>query len=202
MHAYAGRQFVPFLWWSLVWPGREANSRPTVWEADTLPTEPTRHGKKVALCAQDRVNITHASVKMISYWHITGLPLTASFSHVLIIVICWFCKWTYGLQCLLLLYTEFKYWRYKVNQRRTVCLTSLSLQHYIQPLLKDFHFANRRFERWILRQAGSVCFHVRVFREQTVHGNTPSMENHCNPHKYHKINLCRRISIKPTIQVT
>ena len=44
MRAYAGRQFVPFLWWSLVWPGREANSRPTVWEADTLPTEPTRHG--------------------------------------------------------------------------------------------------------------------------------------------------------------
>ena len=32
------------LWLSLVWPGREANSRPTVWEADTLPTEPTRHG--------------------------------------------------------------------------------------------------------------------------------------------------------------
>ena len=46
MHAYAGRQFVPFLWWSLVWPGREANSRPTVREADTLPTEPTRHGQK------------------------------------------------------------------------------------------------------------------------------------------------------------
>ena len=44
MHAYAGRQFVPFLWWSLVWPGREANSRPTVREADTPPTEPTRHG--------------------------------------------------------------------------------------------------------------------------------------------------------------
>ena len=43
MRAYAGRQFVPFLWWSLVWPGREANSRPTVREADTLPTEPTRH---------------------------------------------------------------------------------------------------------------------------------------------------------------
>ena len=44
MRAYAGRQFVPFLWWSLVWPGREGNSRPTVREADTLPTEPTRHG--------------------------------------------------------------------------------------------------------------------------------------------------------------
>ena len=44
MHAYAGRQFVPFLLWSLVWPGWEANSRPTVREADTLPTEPTRHG--------------------------------------------------------------------------------------------------------------------------------------------------------------
>ena len=47
MRAYAGRQFVPFLWWSLVWPGREANSRPTVREADTLPTEPTRHGLKL-----------------------------------------------------------------------------------------------------------------------------------------------------------
>ena len=45
MHAYAGRQFVPFLWWSLVWPGREANSRPTVREADTLPTEPNQHGQ-------------------------------------------------------------------------------------------------------------------------------------------------------------
>ena len=44
MRAYAGRQFAPFLWWSLVWPGREANSRPTVREADTLPTEPPRHG--------------------------------------------------------------------------------------------------------------------------------------------------------------
>ena len=47
MRAYAGRQFVPFLWWSLVWPGREANSRPTVREADTLPTEPTRHGTTI-----------------------------------------------------------------------------------------------------------------------------------------------------------
>ena len=45
MHAYARRQFVPFLWWSLVWPSREANSRPTMREADTLPTEPTRHGQ-------------------------------------------------------------------------------------------------------------------------------------------------------------
>ena len=42
---YTGRQFVPFLWWSLVWPDREENSRPTVREADTLVTEPTRHGK-------------------------------------------------------------------------------------------------------------------------------------------------------------
>ena len=37
-------QFVPFLWWSLVWPGREANSRLTVWEADMLTTKPNRHG--------------------------------------------------------------------------------------------------------------------------------------------------------------
>ena len=49
MRAYAGRQFVPVLWWSLVWPSREANSRPTVREADTLPTEPTRHGILVLL---------------------------------------------------------------------------------------------------------------------------------------------------------
>ena len=40
----AGRQFVPFLWWSLVWPRWDANSRPTVWEVDTLTTKPTRHG--------------------------------------------------------------------------------------------------------------------------------------------------------------
>ena len=44
MRTYAGRQLVPFLWWSLVWPGRDANSRPSVWEADTLTTKPTRHG--------------------------------------------------------------------------------------------------------------------------------------------------------------
>ena len=28
-----------------LWYGREANSQPTVREADTLPTEPTRHGE-------------------------------------------------------------------------------------------------------------------------------------------------------------
>ena len=44
LRAYAGRQLVPILRWSLVWPGREVNSRPTVREAVTLPTEPTRHG--------------------------------------------------------------------------------------------------------------------------------------------------------------
>ena len=33
-----------FLWWSLVWLGRDANLRPTVWEADRLTTKPTRHG--------------------------------------------------------------------------------------------------------------------------------------------------------------
>ena len=31
----------------LVWPGREANSRPIVWEADTLTTKPTRHGDDI-----------------------------------------------------------------------------------------------------------------------------------------------------------
>ena len=56
-NACVSMQFVPFLWWSLVWPGREANSRPTVREADTLPTEPTRHGYflKRALCFRPRV---------------------------------------------------------------------------------------------------------------------------------------------------
>ena len=54
MHAYAGRQFVPFLWWSLVWPGREANSRPAVREVDTLPTEPTRHGFDVGTSSLNR----------------------------------------------------------------------------------------------------------------------------------------------------
>ena len=33
--------FYDGLWYD---PGREANSRPTVREADTLPTEPTQHG--------------------------------------------------------------------------------------------------------------------------------------------------------------
>ena len=33
-----------FLCWPLVWPGLDANPRPTVWEADTLTTKPTRHG--------------------------------------------------------------------------------------------------------------------------------------------------------------
>ena len=43
MRAYAGRHFVPFLWWSLVWPSRDANPRPTVWESDTLTTKLTQH---------------------------------------------------------------------------------------------------------------------------------------------------------------
>ena len=58
MHVYAGRQCVPFLWLSLVWPGREANSRPTVREADTLPTEPTRQG---ALSMASKVNLGRGS---------------------------------------------------------------------------------------------------------------------------------------------
>ena len=32
------------LWYD---PGREANSWPTVWEADTLTTKPTRHSNKI-----------------------------------------------------------------------------------------------------------------------------------------------------------
>ena len=40
-HFYDGLWYDP-----VVSLGREANSRPTVREADTLPTEPTRHGKK------------------------------------------------------------------------------------------------------------------------------------------------------------
>ena len=67
MHAYAGRQFVPFLWWSLVWPGREANSRPTVREADTIPTEPTRHG---TTCRSWRA-LRHLAFK----WRILGIQL-------------------------------------------------------------------------------------------------------------------------------
>ena len=35
--------FVPFLWWSLVWPGWDANPRPTVWEGDTITTKPTQN---------------------------------------------------------------------------------------------------------------------------------------------------------------
>ena len=47
MHACnAGKQFVAFLWWSLVLPGRDANPQPTVWEADMLTTKPTQHGLK------------------------------------------------------------------------------------------------------------------------------------------------------------
>ena len=38
LRAMHGGSLYHFLWWSLVWPGREANSRPTVREADTLPT--------------------------------------------------------------------------------------------------------------------------------------------------------------------
>ena len=41
--AYACSQFVQFLWWSLVWPGRDANPWPTMWEADMLTTKPTWH---------------------------------------------------------------------------------------------------------------------------------------------------------------
>ena len=73
MHAYAGRQFVPFLWWSLVWPGREANSRSTVRKADTLPTEPTRHGDffKESTCLYISCNAYVREVAVgerIAYW--------------------------------------------------------------------------------------------------------------------------------------
>ena len=29
-----GRQFVPFLWWSSVWPGQDLNPWPTAWEEE------------------------------------------------------------------------------------------------------------------------------------------------------------------------
>ena len=45
LRAMQGGSLYHFLWWSLVWPGREANSRPTVREVDTLQTETTRHGE-------------------------------------------------------------------------------------------------------------------------------------------------------------
>ena len=66
LRAYAGRQFVPFLWWSLVWPGREANSRPTVREADTLLTEPTRHGGRFWW---DHVTYDITKNSIITKWH-------------------------------------------------------------------------------------------------------------------------------------
>ena len=69
MHAYAGRQFVPFLWWSLVWPGREANSRPTVREADTLPTEPARHGTWTGIA-----DIKGAFISAGGSWNLIAFP--------------------------------------------------------------------------------------------------------------------------------
>ena len=44
MCAMQGGSLYHFYDGSLVWPGREANSRPTVWGADMLTTQPTRHG--------------------------------------------------------------------------------------------------------------------------------------------------------------
>ena len=35
-------QFLPFLWWSLVWPVQGFNQRPGAWEADMQTTERTR----------------------------------------------------------------------------------------------------------------------------------------------------------------
>ena len=40
---HAGSQFVPYLWWSSVWPGWDANPRPTTWEVDMLITKPFQH---------------------------------------------------------------------------------------------------------------------------------------------------------------
>ena len=37
----AGRQFVPFLWWSFVWIGQGANPRPNAYESNTLITKPS-----------------------------------------------------------------------------------------------------------------------------------------------------------------
>ena len=39
----AGRRFVPFLWWSLLWPGCGTNPGPTTWEVDTLTIKLTLH---------------------------------------------------------------------------------------------------------------------------------------------------------------
>ena len=41
---HAGKHSVPFLWLSLVWPGRDANPQHIVWEVDTLTNKPTRRG--------------------------------------------------------------------------------------------------------------------------------------------------------------
>ena len=50
MHCVSCREAVcTIFWWFLVWPGRDANLRPTVWEADTLTTKPTRHGASVVI---------------------------------------------------------------------------------------------------------------------------------------------------------
>ena len=32
----AGRQFVSYLWWSLMWPTQGKNPQPTTWKVDTL----------------------------------------------------------------------------------------------------------------------------------------------------------------------
>ena len=37
----AERQFVSFLWWSLVWPSRGANPQAAVWKVVTLTTKPS-----------------------------------------------------------------------------------------------------------------------------------------------------------------
>ena len=71
----AGRQFVPFLWWSLVWLGRDANPQPTMWEADMLTTKPTQHRISVVIC-------TFRLLKLYNFEYNRLLSFSMSFQRV------------------------------------------------------------------------------------------------------------------------
>ena len=51
-------------WWSLVWPGRGANLRPTAWEADKLTITLTRHNVTGGTRWWDEGGIAYLSVKI------------------------------------------------------------------------------------------------------------------------------------------
>ena len=87
----AGRQFVPFLWWSLVWPGRDSNPWPTVWEADMLITTLARHGCWLYIAEHHHRTIRLFCIYFFSENRPKSRKMKLKYSERLTDIIRWFC---------------------------------------------------------------------------------------------------------------